>query len=326
MDHISIVGSVCYDMGGITSKAIGGKIFIGPEISQSPGGALFHTARYLGAQNLSVAVKTFVALGKDVYGEIIKKELKEQGMDISHLKEVELPTNFSLFALDPETAERIIIAIEGASRKYEMNFKDYYTIGKSQAVFLTHSYAEDSREQTKEIARICHKKNIPLFCQMGKTQYAFGMDYISRIASKAASIQFNEDEARQVLNIKNNMTGIALTTRLVEELPEVPIINLTFGNGGSITYDRRTDSFYTSGIHVVDSVNSVGAGDIFFASFNLEFLLSGGDTQKALLTARASAAQKTTGEILNRDEVSGFQKKYPALPIVVQTASRKAAA
>ncbi|MCD4785219.1 MAG: carbohydrate kinase family protein [Candidatus Eremiobacteraeota bacterium] len=325
MDHISIVGSVCYDVGGIISKAVGGKIFIGPEILRSPGGALFHTARYLGSQNLSVAVKTFVALEKDVYGEMIKKELKEQGMDISHLKEVEMSTNFSVFALDPETAERIIIVIEGAIRKYEMNFKDYYTIGKSRAVFLTHSYAEDSREQIKEIARICQKKN-PIFCQMGKTQYAFGMEFLSNIAQKVTSIQFNEDEARQVLNIKNNPTGVQLATRLVEELPGVPIINLTFGNGGSITYDRRTDSFHTSGIHVVDSVNSVGAGDIFFASFNLEFLLSGGDTQKALLTARASAAQKTTGEILKRDEVAGFQKKYPALPIVVQAASRKAAA
>lgn len=219
-------------------------------------------------RKLGLPTAVISTTGSDTYGQVMLDTLREEGLDISHLKMGDGPTAITYMDMDGtdrvhgEYAEGVLehivftpedIAFAGGHDLVHTAFwgkaDGHLAALRSQGALVSFDYA--TKKDSELVART-------LPC----VDYAF------------FSFSGAKEEAPAYLRWAHGKG------------PRVSVA--TFGSQGSLAFDGK--EFYSFGIYPAKVVNTVGAGDAFIAGF-MAAVLCGEGIQAALLRGAKVAAE-----------------------------------
>lgn len=229
--RLAAVGDNCMDVYYKMNKAF-------------PGGGPVNTGVY--TIRMGGTVSYMGAVGTDKYGELMISELKNKGIDVSHVKVLEGSTAVTMVEITD--GNRVFgDYFEGVLTQFKLNDDDINFIGKHD--FL----------HTSIYGRI--ENDLPRIKKLGiPISFDFSDKYDSPVTKKAISnvdyafFSFEEDPSDRVKNFIKEMQ---------EKGPKVVVA--TLGSHGSIAYDGK--EYYSCGVIPVNVVDTMGAGDSFIAGF-----------------------------------------------------------
>lgn len=251
--RIVTVGDNCMDVYQTSGKAY-------------PGGNPVNVAVYLKGLGADSAYVGWI--GSDQYGDIMKKEIQEQGVDISHLSKKEGKTAVTYVEL-VENDRCFGEYDEGVTADFSLTEEDLDFIGAHQLVHAgVWGHVEDYYSLFKEKGlqtsfdfsdQLDHSlvKTLPKFVDYSFFSYTKDDPFIRK---------FLQD-------VKNRGSKMAIAT---------------LGENGSLAYDG--EQFYTCGVVDTEVVDTMGAGDSFISGF-LFGKLKGFATSQCLELGAKTAAK-----------------------------------
>lgn len=215
-------------------------------------------------------------VGDDPFGDFIRSDLADEGVDVSALARV--PSSRSQFALvvaEAGTGKRNIFWNRGVQATPERSPLDLAMIPKASFLHLDGLMAEASIAA----ARLARAHGVPVMfdggtLREGSLELAGLTDYL--VVSHKFSIQYlsTDDPARAALELAR--LGPAMVT-------------VTLGAGGSVTFTR--EGTFTQRALEIDAVDTTGAGDVFHGAL-IFGILEGWEPVAAIRIATAAAGLK----------------------------------
>ena len=280
-------------IGGKTGKEVcfplGSKIDV-DEIRFFSGGGGTNTATTFAKQGLKTAYCG--AVGNDLAGESVIKDLKRVGVNTSLIQKVsKKPTNHSLILSIPNQ-DRTIFSYKGAS-----NLVSFKNIDLSAKYF----YLSPLSKSFEYLVNYAWKRGIKVAVNMGQSQLNLPKKKLEKILSKTNILILNKEES-------SLLSGIPYEKE--EEIFDYisnfysGIFVMTKGSKGLLAFDGKRK--YKCGILKSKVVDRTGAGDSFAAGFVSEYIISG-DILKAIQFGSANATSCLTkwgakNGIINRND------------------------
>ena len=233
---------------------------------------------FCGGKGFNQAI-AFARAGSDVYfagavgndGKILVDTLKDEGINIDHLKETSEPSGHAIIQVTPDGQNSIIIlAGANASIAHEDVDRVLASFGKGTLVVLQNeiSSVDYIIERAKKREMLIALNPSPFNEKIGTYDL-----------SKVDFMLLNEVEAA-LLTGCSEIEIMADTVH--KEYPDVNIV-LTLGSKGSVFVSKNGDAF-TSGIFQIDAVDTTAAGDTYTGYF-LSEILKTGNAETALRNA-----------------------------------------
>ena len=208
------------------------------------------------------ATTTFVAArGTDSFGDLTETGLREDGIDVTHLRTVDAPTGTALIAVDRGGENSIIV--EGGAN--------------SHLVDLT----EDEKTAITAASVLLLQLEVPLETVVAAARAAASTSTITVL--NAAPIRDLPDELLRDLNIlvvNEHEAAHLLAARPGTITDLVPTVVQTLGAAGAVLY-RRGEQDVSVPAPTVTAVDATGAGDTFCGAFAAA-LAEGQDAVSAL--------------------------------------------
>ena len=208
------------------------------------------------------AATTFVAArGTDSFGDLTETGLREDGIDVTHLRTVDAPTGTALIAVDRGGENSIIV--EGGAN--------------SHLVDLT----EDEKTAITAASVLLLQLEVPLETVVAAARAAASTSTITVL--NAAPIRDLPDELLRDLNIlvvNEHEAAHLLAARPGTITDLVPTVVQTLGAAGAVLY-RRGEPDISVPAPTVTAVDATGAGDTFCGAFAAA-LAEGQDAVSAL--------------------------------------------
>ena len=208
------------------------------------------------------AATTFVAArGTDSFGDLTETGLREDGIDVTHLRTVDAPTGTALIAVDRGGENSIIV--EGGAN--------------SHLVDLT----EDEKTAITAASVLLLQLEVPLETVVAAARAAASTSTITVL--NAAPIRDLPDELLRDLNIlvvNEHEAAHLLAARPGTITDLVPTVVQTLGAAGAVLY-RRGEQDVSVPAPTVTAVDATGAGDTFCGAFAAA-LAEGQDAVSAL--------------------------------------------
>jgi len=208
------------------------------------------------------ATTTFVAArGTDSFGDLTETGLREDGIDVTHLRTVDAPTGTALIAVDRGGENSIIV--EGGAN--------------SHLVDLT----EDEKTAITAASVLLLQLEVPLETVVAAARAAASTSTITVL--NAAPIRDLPDELLRDLNIlvvNEHEAAHLLAARPGTITDLVPTVVQTLGAAGAVLY-RRGEPDVSVPAPTVTAVDATGAGDTFCGAFAAA-LAEGQDAVSAL--------------------------------------------
>lgn len=231
-----------------------------------PGGAGTNTAATFANQGFKTA---FIgAVGKDIYGQEILKDLRQRGINASFVKKVDSATNYSVIFDYDGGEDRTIFAYRGASEALEAKDIPFKKL-KANWFYLA------STKLFKEIIGYGFENKIKIAFNPGKAQLK--LPEISEIFKKVDILLVNQEEASLLTQIpyKNE-------EEIFKKLGEMcfGIVIMTKGAQGAVASDG--EKIYQINSPRVNVVESTGAGDAFGSGFVSGFIKSNENIESAM--------------------------------------------
>ncbi|MCK4554445.1 hypothetical protein KAU19_05830 [Candidatus Parcubacteria bacterium] len=259
----------------------GAKIQIDKAYSTFGGGAA-NAAVCLSRLGLNVA--SLVAIGDDGRGELIERNLKKYGVDISLAQKVKgIESGFS-FLLVGQSNEHIVFSNRAANTKLQITEEDLENLKYANWIYIT-SLSGKWRDVLRNIFLV---QGIKIAWNPGHIQLHLGVRAISKYFEKTKVLIVNKDEATELVlsdeqyknkNLKflNNIKN--LLTIIKGWGPEIVVI--TNGKYGADAYDGR--KFYHQDIlQEKKREDTTGVGDAFGSTFIAGLELYNGNIKKAM--------------------------------------------
>ena len=207
------------------------------------------------------AATTFIAArGTDSFGDLTEAGLREDGIDVSHLRTVDGPTGTALIAVDRSGENSIIVESGANAHLVDLSDDDKTAIADSSVLLL--------------------QLEIPLDTVITAT-VAASSSTISIL--NAAPIRDLPDELLNnldILVINEHEAAHLLAARPGSITDLVPTVVQTLGAAGAVLY-RRGEPDVSVPAPVVEAVDATGAGDTFCGAFAAS-LAEGRDAVSAL--------------------------------------------
>lgn len=285
MSHLDVVGlgEVCIDWITYVDRfpEIDEKIFV-RDYRMFVGGV---TANFMVAFARLGGRGGFIGgIGKDSYGRLIIEKLREEGVDVSHVK-----------IWDGARSAFNIVVVDSHGRKYiyqdprlMLNVPDPEDLREEYISTSRHVHTTAIKLETaKRLFEMAHERGITTSLDLEKHVADYGLEKLKEILRMTDVLMPNK------LGIKA-LTGeedyARAARRMLKYGPEVVVI--TLGEEGSIavTENRviRTPAFK------VNAVDTTGAGDAFNAAFIYGLIVEEWDLERIALFANAVAAIKCT--------------------------------
>lgn len=264
------------------------------------------------AANASVTVKRLGGtaafagyLGTDHFGDLHFEELRSEGVITDFIRRGPYPTPLSAILVKPD-GKRTVINHRAATPYLQRSDVNFSRVHPGAILFDGHEplisvpLAETAR--SKDIRTVLdagsvHRGTVELapLCDYLVGSETFARDFCARDNLCGAGEDFDPFEAVRRLAGLVRVAVITLGSR--------GLVWATGGKRGSLS------------AHVVDAVDTTGAGDIFHGAFTLRIAM-GDDPASALRYASAAAALGCTRlgarpGIPTQDEVNAFQKGLP---------------
>ena len=262
---------VCFDLG---SKVDADEIYF------YCGGGGINTSATFAKQGLKTAYCG--AIGKDLAGEEIIKDLNNRGVAVDFVKEKGKPTNHSII-FNLSQKDRTIIAYRGASELLAREDIPWDKMGSRW--FYLAPLSGLACETSKSIINFAKEKEIKIAFNPGTFQISLPGKILSEILSKIDILILNQEEASFLTKIPF-IKEKEIFEKIDKMCPGIAI--MTKGAKGVVASDGRY--FYSANVLKTKVVDKTGAGDSFGAGFVSGFIKANGDIGYAMQLGIANSA------------------------------------
>ena len=259
----------------------GAKIPVG-RIQNSFGGAGANVAT--GLAKLGISVSACVAVGADIIGENIKKNLEKAVVDTSLCQTVhDYPSDRSAILVEPLDRDRIIFYNRKAGKALRLKEVSKW---KTEWVFVS-SLVDGWEKKLGQILKLRKEKAVKIAWNPGRAQIKAGAGFLSPLLAETSVLFLNWDEALELALSDNKFKascGRKKPTKksVIKFLHSIGsgIIVITLGRKGSIA----TDGYYylKAPIFSPQRVELTGAGDAYTSGFLASWITEPGNLKKAM--------------------------------------------
>jgi ribokinase len=225
------------------------------------------------------------AVGRDETGKSYREALKEEGIIVSHVRQVAVPTGAAYITVD-RNGENMIVIAPGANaelKRAEINRADT-EIAASDAILMQF---EVPVSVLVEAATRANEIEIPLIINPSPFNPTFPWEDIS-----TDYVIVNESEAVELLGFSPVIEDIST---VLAQLHQMRIRTLIMTRGGDDTLVfRRDGDILTIPVLPVLPIDTVGAGDAFTGCFAAR-IAQGETLLDALYAANCAGALTTLG-------------------------------
>lgn len=205
-------------------------------------------------RRLGVPVSVVSVVGKDSYGEGMKKVLSGEGLDISHLRTEEGSTCLTRMALKNGTDRVHLASVDGVMETYALTEEDIHFAAEHELIHTDLFGNALAHLPYWKAAGVKILMDFSVFTKDPAYECEKIFPYVDYVFFSADGIPEEELE-EWIRNIHRQ--GPKLVTA-------------TMGEKGSLCFDG--EKMYRHGIVKADTVNTVGAGDSYIAGFTYGIL------------------------------------------------------
>jgi sugar/nucleoside kinase (ribokinase family) len=308
MYDVITIGSSTVDVYGIVNKGYneikkGDKVLIS-KLDFEIGGGGVNSAVALKRMGLKAAF--LGKLGKDHNAYMVRRDLKNEKIEIINTKESDDFTSYSFILVSQKQGDRIIYTYKGASDHLKYNEIPLGKLKQTKWIYMA-TMLGDSFKTCEKIADFAKKNGIFLLFNPSTYLAAKGKNYLKNILKNTEALVLNKSEAKLLLNTKSDNI-IELAKGLYKLGPK--IIAITDGAKNIHAYNGKC--LYIMKPYKVKVVSTAGAGDAFTSGF-LAGIIHRNDFVHALELGMANAASVlqyygTHNKLLTYEEALKFIK------------------
>lgn len=259
---------------------------------------------------LGFRVGSLVAVGKDMRGDEIVRNLKDQGVDVSLIKKIpDVETAFSLILMGPGS-EHVVFSNRAANRRLVLDAKDKLVLRQAKWIYITSL----SGEWKNVLKVVFDEPAAKIAWNPGHIQLKAGLPAIGKYLKQTALLCVNQDEAVELVvsdkRYQDKAPAFFKNARnLLKVLREwVPgIVVVTRGKDGADAYDG-SNFFHQDILKKRKRVDTTGVGDAFSSTFTAGLDFFDGDIAKAMYlgvknTSSVIGEQGAQNGLLSRDDL-----------------------
>jgi len=231
----------------------------------------------VGVQKLGLHTAIVSDLGDDINGHVIKKTLKDAGVETKYVElKKGAETRYSVIL--NYHAERTVLSYH-AEREYKLP-----KIPKTKWIYYTSLGKGFGSLQTELAVYLKENPQTKLAMNPGSYQFSKGLRIIKRIINKAELLVVNKEEAKKIVG--RNLPIKALLKKLHAVHAGITVI--TDGSNGSYATDGEHAWFMP--IYPFTPIAKTGAGDAYTSGF-LGAIIKGKDIPTAMQWGSANAGK-----------------------------------
>lgn len=268
MKRISVIGSINVDLVVEAQKRpVKGETIFGDGFSIHPGGKGANQA--VAIARLGGNVKMFGCVGDDVYGDVMIKNLRDNGVDTENVKKVESVAT-GVASITVAENDNSIIVVKGANDCVDTEYIESVKDEILGSEFVLMQY-EIPVETVEYVVNLCHDNDIRVIINPAP------IDKISPESIEMSDyITPNEHEAVLMFEGEEDIEEI------LRKYPGKIIV--TLGENGA-SYFNGSDIVNIPIIDDVNVVDTTGAGDTFSGAL-VKFLADGMGIEEAMKSAQ----------------------------------------
>lgn len=273
--RISVVGSINMDM-TVTAERIPlkGETLIGQDVRYIPGGKGANQA--VAMARLGAEVTMFGCVGNDSAGEVLLKNLMDNGVETKYIKTIEgVPTGIAFITVGDH--DNTIVVAAGANGLADCAYVDSIKeeLLKSELVVLQH---EIPIETVEYVIALCYDQNIKVVLNP-----APACPLKKETIEKVTYLTPNEHEAAIIFG-----SGVSVE-ELLKKYPEKLLI--TQGSKG-VSACLKNGEVFTVPARPAKVADTTGAGDTLNGAFSVQ-VANGAGMKEALYFANTAASLST---------------------------------
>jgi sugar/nucleoside kinase (ribokinase family) len=286
-----------------------GTDYLVPALKLNCGGVGANTALALG--RWGVPVRVLGAVGRDPLGEFLLGRLRQEGVEISLVQQVEGALTGLMFTVISRKGERTFFGSRGANAEVRTPGGRRTWLSAVGAVHLMgYNFLSPSATATaRQLLRQARRLGLSVSLDVGMAPARQAGRTILQVARRADILFLSRDEARALTGRRNPRQAL----QALEELG-APQVILKLGPRGCLF--REQDRLRNVPAFPVTVTDTTGCGDAFTAAF-LYAHLSGWPNEEAALLANAAGATAAT--------VVGAGEQLPGPAQVLRLLSRRLA-
>lgn len=305
MKKIVVIGSLNMDFAvSVEEMPVKGETILGKELNLVPGGKGANQAFALG--RLGAETVMLGAVGNDVYADMLLDNLKNAGVDVSHIQKLDdTSTGIALITVDSH-GENSITVIPGANHRVDRAYIDQNidVIKESDIVIFQLEIPMDTVVYAAALAK-----------KLGKTVILDPAPAPEKLPKELLEsvdlIKPNETELAR-------LTGMEVTQQNLKEVSDclkqqgASAVLVTLGGDGSFL-NAKDGQTYRTFCEKVEVVDTTAAGDTFTAALALK--LAEGEEEAAamefagMVSSIVVTRKGAQSSIPSREEVEEFLKK-----------------
>ena len=281
---ILVIGSLNMDLVVVTSRhPLIGETILGESFNTYPGGKGANQA--IAAARLGAQVRMVGCVGEDLFGQALRENLSQNGVDCTLLKISENVVSGTALITVDQAGRNSIIVVPGSN--HDLLPADLESLEKEIAsAEIVILQMEIPLETVWKSILLAKKHAVPVLLNPSPAhlipdEYLDGLDYLVPNESELSSLTgLPTDTLPEIINALNILISKGVRR-----------VTLTRGEKGCYYMDRETEFQIPS--YKVNPVDTTGAGDAFIGGFAYS-LVSGEKLQDALETGVAAGALAVT--------------------------------
>jgi ribokinase len=301
-----VIGSMNMDLVIRTPRMpLSGENIFGKRFRMFPGGKGANQA--VSAARLGAEVTMFGRIGKDIFGERLLKNLREEKVNASYVNKDENEATGMAFICVDDIGENSIIVVPGANMRCSKN--DIDTIKSLfPRVDLLILQLEIPPDVVSYAIEISHGYNLPVILNPAPAK-----EFKIELLGSNDILTPNRYEASLLSGLKiKDLASAELAARRLQDRG-VEVVVITMGERGALLADGKKTSYVTA--RSVKPVDTTAAGDAFTAGLALA-LTENKELEEAAHFANDVAALSITKpgaqtSLPTREEVEEFNRDYP---------------
>lgn len=242
----------------------------------------------VGLSRLKCKVGLIAAIGDDPLGDKLITSLKEEGVNVSHVRRIKGMSSGLMFVVVDSKGERTIFGVKGANSMLELSDEDEEYASSARALYVSgYVFSGRGRHSILRALRSAKTKGALCFLDVGPL---LAREYSNLLPSLSSLVDYwsmNEEEAVELLG---SLSNSSMRYFLRRYRGKAVIIRL--GGEGAYFYSKA-QSFKVPAFRT-KVVDTTGAGDAFTVGF-MYGILNGYDALKSVKLGNLVASYKVRG-------------------------------